>query len=288
MKPFRERLKLMNEGVTKVTLQSGEVAIGVKMTEPDKVKTLLNMFDWYGEMIDDMTKHRKVMAANHDILKQLRDMGVDIISNPGYVGPTGKKGREINLKLIKESEEMIAAFAEKTGKSVSEVEGLWNKAKKIAVEEGREEDYAYITGILKKMLSLNENDEEGDDSLDVFDAIMSVMVFGLQTHVYHILTKKYAEHVAIGEFYDDITKDADGLAEMYIGMGGEMSRYDAYDIELSIMYDKESFVDELHEFREVVTSAISITNEPSLMSLNGIFVDLQSDVDELLYKLTLN
>ena len=52
---------------------------------------------------------------------------------------------------------VIKSFAEKTGKSVAEVDKLWNKAKAIAVEEGEGENYAYITGIVKKMLGLNEH-----------------------------------------------------------------------------------------------------------------------------------
>lgn len=51
---------------------------------------------------------------------------------------------------------VINSFAEKTGKSVAEVDKLWNKAKEIAKEEGEGENYAYITGIVKKMLGLNE------------------------------------------------------------------------------------------------------------------------------------
>jgi hypothetical protein len=51
---------------------------------------------------------------------------------------------------------VIKSFAEKTGKSVAEIDKLWNKAKVIAAEEGEGENYAYITGIVKKMLGLNE------------------------------------------------------------------------------------------------------------------------------------
>lgn len=52
---------------------------------------------------------------------------------------------------------VVKSFAEKTGKSEEEVEKLWDKAKDIAKKEGEEENYAYITGVLKKMLGLNES-----------------------------------------------------------------------------------------------------------------------------------
>ena len=54
---------------------------------------------------------------------------------------------------------MIKSFADKTGKTVGEVEKLWNEAKAIAFKEGKEDNYAYIVGILKKKLGLNESVE---------------------------------------------------------------------------------------------------------------------------------
>lgn len=53
---------------------------------------------------------------------------------------------------------IVKSFAEKTGKSVQEVEKLWDKAKELAADGGHKEDYNYIVGILKKMLKLNETD----------------------------------------------------------------------------------------------------------------------------------
>jgi len=52
---------------------------------------------------------------------------------------------------------IIKSFSEKSGKSEQEVEQLWNKAKEKAAQGGHEEDYDYIVGILKKMLSINEH-----------------------------------------------------------------------------------------------------------------------------------
>ena len=52
---------------------------------------------------------------------------------------------------------IVLSFAKQTNKSVEEVAELWNKANEIAKEQGQENNYAYITGILKKMLGLNEN-----------------------------------------------------------------------------------------------------------------------------------
>lgn len=53
---------------------------------------------------------------------------------------------------------IVKSFADKSGKSIQEVEKLWNKAKAVAADEGQKENYAFITGILKKMLGLNESE----------------------------------------------------------------------------------------------------------------------------------
>lgn len=57
---------------------------------------------------------------------------------------------------------VVKSFADKTGKSEAEVEKLWDKAKKIAdeksdLEKNSDSYFAYVTGILKKMLSIKEN-----------------------------------------------------------------------------------------------------------------------------------
>lgn len=51
---------------------------------------------------------------------------------------------------------IIKNFSKKSGKSEKEVEDLWKKAKSLAAKGGRKDDFAYITGILKKMLKIEE------------------------------------------------------------------------------------------------------------------------------------
>lgn len=57
---------------------------------------------------------------------------------------------------------VVKSFAQKTGKSEAEVDKLWNQAKAEAdkkddLEKDSDRYYAYVTGILKKMLSIDEN-----------------------------------------------------------------------------------------------------------------------------------
>ena len=59
---------------------------------------------------------------------------------------------------------IIKSFAEKSGKSIEEVEALWDKAKRITDKEyikkdGQNDDryYSIVTGIVKKMLKIEES-----------------------------------------------------------------------------------------------------------------------------------
>ena len=50
---------------------------------------------------------------------------------------------------------MLDSFSKRSGKSKAEVEKLWNEAKDSAATQGHTDDYPYIVGILKRMLSLS-------------------------------------------------------------------------------------------------------------------------------------
>jgi len=54
----------------------------------------------------------------------------------------------------------LQKISKEKGISMDKVERLWDKAKGIAKDSGREEDYAYITGIFKNMLGEHKLDEE--------------------------------------------------------------------------------------------------------------------------------
>jgi len=58
---------------------------------------------------------------------------------------------------------IVKSFAKKTKLSVEKVESLWMRAKQIAKKEGRDKDYAYITGILKQSLKLESKVTPIDD-----------------------------------------------------------------------------------------------------------------------------
>lgn len=46
----------------------------------------------------------------------------------------------------------VAKIAKKHNVSVSSAETKWNKAKRLAANQGHEQDYDYVTGIFKKLM----------------------------------------------------------------------------------------------------------------------------------------
>lgn len=57
----------------------------------------------------------------------------------------------------------VKSFAEKSGKSEKEVEELWDKAKSLAdkmdsIEKDSDQYYAYVTGTLKRMLGIDDDE----------------------------------------------------------------------------------------------------------------------------------
>lgn len=49
---------------------------------------------------------------------------------------------------------VLSDLAAQAGVSLDRAEDLWTQAKAAAKDQGHDEDYAYIVGILKKMLGL--------------------------------------------------------------------------------------------------------------------------------------
>jgi hypothetical protein len=102
----------------------------------------------------------------------------------------------------------VNKLAKKHGMGVSTAERRWNRAKSVAKSEGRDEDYAYITGIFKKMMNEGYNskreheynmdaDQREMDSRDAQGEDMSDAYVDPKT--YEIKSKKKVKKPVVGE-----------------------------------------------------------------------------------------
>jgi hypothetical protein len=64
-----------------------------------------------------------------------------------------------------------------------------------------------------------------------FEQLASLLLTsGLQVHIFHLQTKSFAEHMALGTFYDEIVDLADVLIEDFQGQYGVLQKYESFII----------------------------------------------------------
>lgn len=82
--------------------------------------------------------------------------------------------------------------------------------------------------------SKNEDNEGGSENKDFKDMVSSLLHSRTQVHVFHWQTKSqssFAEHMALGGFYDEIGDHVDGLVESFQGKYDIVKNYETMDIE---------------------------------------------------------
>lgn len=73
------------------------------------------------------------------------------------------------------------------------------------------------------------DDTEENESNDGFCEMVCRMLHSQkQTHIFHLGTKSYAEHMALNGYYTEIDELVDGIIESYQGKYGLLSSYKTY------------------------------------------------------------
>jgi hypothetical protein len=107
--------------------------------------------------------------------------------------------------------------------------------------------------VLKRSLKEEESEKsEGGGFKKIMEKILHSRT---QTHIFHLQTKSYAEHIALNGYYDGVLGLFDGLVESYQGKHGIITNYqcDGFDDyssnEQVIKYltDLESNIEELRK-----------------------------------------
>jgi DNA-binding ferritin-like protein len=138
-----------------------------------------------------------------------------------------------------------------------------------------------------KLTHIQTLTEEAKADNAVEELIDKTLFNGVLFHIYHWQTKSYAEHKALGDFYEALQEKVDELAELY--MQGERILSPKLDFEIT-EYSKEAASKQLREYKEALTAAESriMADEKSpYHAAADIMVDLQAECDKLLYLLTL-
>lgn len=71
----------------------------------------------------------------------------------------------------------------------------------------------------------SEEKTEGGGNGNFAQLVSKLLHSRNQTHIFHLQTKSYAEHIALNDYYDGVLGLFDGLIESYQGKHGIISNY---------------------------------------------------------------
>lgn len=128
--------------------------------------------------------------------------------------------------------------------------------------------------------------EYRDSDSQIVSVIASAMRLTIQAHVWHLLTKSYSSHEAIGDFYETLTEQIDTLAEQYLATGGTLTG--SSDMTIEYNYDRTSVLTQLTDFRSGLSSTITSLDSSATESIKDTLIAMQKLVDKTAYLLDLN
>jgi len=102
---------------------------------------------------------------------------------------------------------------------------------------------------------------------------------GTVTHMQHLATKSYAQHVALGEYYNAIIELADTYAEAYTGAYQQIP-ITAYSNDFSVTKDPEAYLQMIKRYVDAHRK-----NLPDDTALQNIVDEIVGQIDSTLYKL---
>lgn len=97
------------------------------------------------------------------------------------------------------------------------------------------------------------------------------------THFMHFQTESYAEHVALGEYYDEIVELVDNWTEAYQGCYDKIK---TYPDEFHLAKNPQKYMKSLSDFVEEIRKEL-----PKDTQLQNIIDEIAQLIDSTLYKL---
>jgi hypothetical protein len=101
-----------------------------------------------------------------------------------------------------------------------------------------------------------------------------------QVHIYHLQTKSYAEHIALGGYYETIVGLIDGIIESYQGKYDVISNYESFG--LDSYKSGESVVTYLKALGKKVEDTFSATKDTYIQNQLDAVTEL---INSTIYKL---
>jgi hypothetical protein len=113
-----------------------------------------------------------------------------------------------------------------------------------------------------------------------FGTLLQSSVIG---HIYHLQTRKYSKHIALGSFYDSIVGLTDSLIESYQGANSVI--VDGYENTLQKGVDPLEYFKSLKNYI-LAQKIVLFPSSPQNTNLLNIVDEIVTLIDSTLYKLT--
>lgn len=97
------------------------------------------------------------------------------------------------------------------------------------------------------------------------------------SHLLHLSATSYAQHVALGEFYDTMLGLVDRYAEVYMGKGGRIDNFPA------IMPPRSGAVELLSDYLGLIHE--EQTGDATDQALANILAELEAVTSQTIYKI---
>ena len=106
--------------------------------------------------------------------------------------------------------------------------------------------------------------------------IAESIALGAATRLLHLTTRSYAQHVALGDFYDGLSDLIDQYAEVYIGLAGPIRSFP------SVKPPSGEAVDLLDDYLGSITAEMA---DDDSEALKNILAEIEALTARTLYKL---
>lgn len=108
--------------------------------------------------------------------------------------------------------------------------------------------------------------------------IVQCLAVRTSAHLLHLSSKSYAQHVALGDFYDTLIDLTDKYAEVYMGLEGQVTSWPA-----PATVERKDPIVLLEDFLELVQEEQAEDTESE--ALKNILAELEELTAQSLYKL---
>lgn len=137
----------------------------------------------------------------------------------------------------------------------------------------------------KKDIKIDEK-IDGINEIGVDFVVTKALFMSTQAHIWHLLAKTGQKHVALKELYDELSNNADSLAEKFIAQGGMF--VETRDFTFKCTYDNYDIIEQINLFRSEITTLIDhIKDNAELFVTLDDLVDFQEIIDSFIYKFNL-